>query len=211
MRPELIAILAFAVLLPGVVVALILVHRHQVGARTAAAERLGLAYVRGREGAARGAVLGAIRVRGSDRLVGAWRGRPARVDFARRSHGSHGGTDYTRASLEGGAPPGMSFVLERDSLRWRLGEALGLTKDLKTGDEAFDHGWRVKGNPEAAVLQVLRPPTLRAALAREPSPVAVLAREGRLELLVRRTAMEPERVRAILDLASDLADAVSVP
>src|SRR6185503_2118581 len=53
MRPELIALVVAAVALPGIVVALVAVHRKQLASRLEAAERLGLAYARDREGAAR--------------------------------------------------------------------------------------------------------------------------------------------------------------
>src|SRR5262245_5733766 len=132
MRPELIALTAAIVALPGIVVALVAVHRRQVAARLEAAERLGLAYARDREGIERGRILGGISLSGRDRLVGTWRGRHARIDFARQSHGGHGHTDYTRAVLEGGAPTGLTLFVRRNSVGKRVAEALGLSKDLKT-------------------------------------------------------------------------------
>ena len=208
MRPELIVLVAAAVVLPGIVVALIAVHRRQVASRLEAAERLGLAYVRDREGAWRGAVLGRIRVDGRDRLVGSWRGRQARVDFARESHGQHGASHFTRAVVEG-LPSDLHLLVRRETLASRLGEAVGLVKDLKTGDDAVDRTWRIQGKPEGSVIALLRRPGFRAVLERDREATAVIAREGRLELLVRRTVRDPERMRAVLDLATDLADAVS--
>ena len=82
-------------------------------------------------------------------------------------------------------------------------------KDLKTGDAGVDRTWRIQGTPEAAVVAVMRRPGVRAVLERDPEATAVIARDGHLELLVRKTARDPERMRAVLDLASDLADAVS--
>ena len=209
MRPELIALVVAAVALPGIVVALVAVHRKQLASRLEAAERLGLAYARDREGAAHGAVLGRIRVDGRDRLVGSWRGRNARLDFARESHGNHGASHFTRAVVEG-LPSDLHLVVRRETMASRLGEALGLVKDLKTGDVAVDRTWRIQGTPEAAVISLLRRPGVRAVLDRDPQTTAVIAREGRLELLVRRTVWDPERMRAVLDLASDMLDAVSV-
>jgi hypothetical protein len=209
MRPEQIALIAVAAVgLPGIVVALVAVHRRQVAARLEAAERLGLAYLRDREGAARGAVLGRIRPEGNDRLVGSWRGRSARLDFARVSHGSHGSTHYTRATVEG-VPSDLWMLVRRETPTSRLGEALGLVKDLKSGDEALDRTWRIQGTPEQAVISLLRSPGVRTVLDRAKDATAMIAREGRLELLVHRTAHDPDRMRAMLDLASDMADAVS--
>ena len=208
MRPELIALVVAMVALPGIVVALVAAHRHQLASRLEAAERLGLAYARDRQGAAHGSVLGRIRVDGRDRLVGSWRGRNARLDFARLSHGQHGSTHYTRAVVEG-LPSRLHLLLRRETMASRLGEAMGLVKDLKTGDAGVDRTWRIQGTPEAAVVAVMRRPGVRAVLERDPEATAVIARDGHLELLVRKTARDPERMRAVLDLASDLADAVS--
>jgi hypothetical protein len=197
------------VAVPGVIVALVAVHRHQVAARQEAAERLGLAYVRDREGAERGRVLGGIRVHGHDRLTGRWRGRQVRLDFARQSHGNHGGTNYTRAVVEGGAPAGVTFFLLRNTLGRRVAQAIGLSKDLRTGDEALDHAWQIQGSPEDAALAILRRPEVRAGLEREPAPAALIARDGRLELLVRKTVRAPEQMRSMLDQVSELADLIS--
>lgn len=208
MRPELIALMAAAVGLPGIVVALVAAHREQLASRLEAAERLGLAYARDREGAAHGAVLGRIRVDGRDRLVGSWRGRQARLDFARESHGNHGSSHFTRAVVEG-LPSNLHLLVRRETFRSRLGEAMGLVKDLKTGDAAVDRAWRIQGTPEPDVIGLLRRPNVRAVLERDPQVTAVIAREGRLELLVKKTVWDPERMRAVLDQASDLAEAVS--
>ena len=208
MRPEMIALVAALVALPAIVVVLVAVHRRQVASRLEAAERLGFAYARDREGAPHGAVLGRIRVSGRDRLVGSWRGRSARVDFARESHGNHGSSHFTRAVLDG-VPWELQLLLRRETFASRLGEAMGLVKDLKTGDPAVDRTWRIQGAPEAAAIALLRRPRVRAVLERDPQMTAVIAREGRLELLVRKTVWDPERMRAVLDLASDLAEAVS--
>ena len=209
MRPEMIALVTgVAVGLPALVVALVAVHRREVAARLEAAERLGLAYSRERDGAAHGAVLGRIRVFGKDRLVGSWRGRSARLDFARESHGGHGATNYTHAVVEG-LPSELHLLVRRESVASRLGEAVGLVKDLKTGDAAVDRTWRIQGTPEAAVISLLRRPAVRVVLDRDPHMTAAIAREGRLELLIRKTARDPEHMRAVLDLATDLADAVS--
>ena len=56
---------------------------------------------------------------------------------------------------------------------------------------------------------MVRNPAVRAGLGRDAAIAALIARNGRLELLVRGTARDPDRMRAILDLASDVADAVS--
>jgi hypothetical protein len=208
-RPELIAVIAMLIAVPGIIVTLVAVHRRQVGARQEAAERLGLAYVRDREGFEGGRVLGGIQVRSKDRLVGTWRGRQARIDFARQSHGGHGSKDYTRAVLEGGAPPGVTLFVRRNSVGARLAEAVGLARDLKIGDDALDRAWQIQGSPEDAALAMVGNPAVRAGLGRDAATAAVIARNGRLELLVRKTVRDAEHMRAILDLASDLADAVS--
>jgi hypothetical protein len=91
----------------------------------------------------------------------------------------------------------------------RLGEAMGLVKDLKTGDAAVDRTWRIQGTPERDVIALLGRLRVRAVLERDPHMTAVIAREGRLELLVKKTVWDPERMRAMLDLASDFAEAVS--
>ncbi|HET9300523.1 MAG TPA: hypothetical protein VFO11_11310, partial [Candidatus Polarisedimenticolaceae bacterium] len=151
MRPELIALVAAIVAVPGIIVALVAVHRRQLASRLEAAERLGLAYARDRQGAAHGAVLGRIRVNGHDRLVGSWRGRSARLDFARESHGNHGSAHFTRAVVDG-VPHDLHLLVRRENVASRLGEALGLVKDLKTGDATVDRTWRIQGTPESDVI-----------------------------------------------------------
>ena len=175
MRPELIALVAALVAVPGIIVTLIAVHRREVAARLEAAERLGLAYARDREGAWHGAVLGRIRVDGRDRLVGSWRGRNARVDFARESHGNHGSSHFTRAVVEG-LPSGLHLLVRRETVASRLGEAMGLVKDLKTGDDAVDRTWRIQGKPEGAVIALLRQPGFRAVLERDREATAVIVK-----------------------------------
>jgi hypothetical protein len=199
-------IVAAAVAVPVLVVLGVALWRRELDRRQRVSERLGLSYSRSSGGTHRETVLGSIRLRSRERLTGTFAGRGVRVDYPERSHGQHGSERFTRVVVEGGARPGLTFTLRREGLGTKLGKKLGLVREIEVGDEALDRAWRVQAEPEALGRSVLASPAVREELDRHPGTLAVLAREGRLEVLGRKALRDAERLEALLRHAVRLAE-----
>jgi len=168
-----------------------------------------------------GAVAGSLGVSfrpslGTPVLTGTYRGRVLRFD-----HVSHRGRSaQTRVVVALGRRPGgvLSISPQAAPINIIAAKLFG-AHDVELGDPAFDARFTVKSEPPAFARGVLADTGLRQKLLAERVPFLVELDGQAVRLLIadccetgvdhmRHVAVDGERVRALLDLACDLATAL---
>lgn len=195
--PELLVILgvcALDALIVGLVLAVsYLGRRGQVMGWRALAEGAGLSYEGGRF------------FFSAPRVTGRYRGRQVTLDtFTRRTGDSR--TTYTRILMFVNNQANIYLAMYQESVFSKMGKFFGL-QDVQIGDDEIDRRFVIKSKPETFAASLLSYINLRQRLleARRLN-VEVDGREITFEQV--GVIRDVERLRFLIDLLSDLADAV---
>ena len=138
-------------------------------------------------------------------ISGTYRSHELRMDTFTRSSGESS-TTYTQVVLSVSNPGGMQLELAPENVFNKVGRALGM-QDIETGDAELDGRYIIKGQPESAVLRVLMQINLRQKLL-EAKHFHVKLRDNTLRYERQGVESNPEALKSLFDLLSDLADSL---
>jgi hypothetical protein len=137
---------------------------------------------------------------------GTYRGRPLQLYTFTRGSGRSKST-YTAVSIATNSPAGWSLSLRPERWYDPLAKSLGM-KDVEIGDAMFDQRFRVNANPPEIAIAVLRGnEVLRSTLMQAP-PFNIELKSGFVQHNQRGFESNIERLEALFNVMSDVADAV---
>jgi hypothetical protein len=139
------------------------------------------------------------------RVTGVYRRRLLTLDTFTRSSGRHSVT-YTRLVVTVSNTSGLGLALYEQGLLSQVGKLLGM-QDIQVGDEELDRRFVIKGQPEAAIVNLLTFGGLRQSLLQARSlNINVEGQHVRFEK--KGGESDVDYIQFLFDLLSELAAAV---